>query len=224
MDPILKKLPRGFRHKVLFDGIKGGDRLSRYGTYTDAEAQRIRDLKKSAANTSANLKDGMPLEIQEKIARRARDHGLGPVMMQKIVAMESGGNPNAISITGAIGLFQFTGRTATDIGISDRFDVDQNIEGGMALTKQNVVMLKNKGLPVTAENVYMMHQLGPRAAQDVIRGAKEGKSKTELSAETQKAMNLNYGANSRTAAEYLNANKVALDDRYESIVRGNTPA
>lgn len=209
---------KGYRHKAMFDGIKGGDDLAKYGTYTDAEAQRIRALKTSAANTSANIPGGMSQEIQDKISAQAKKHGLDPVMMQKIAAMESGGNPNAISKTGALGLFQFTGQTASGVGIKNRFDVDQNIEGGMKLTSQNMAMLKKAGLPVTAENIYMMHQLGPSAAQEIIRGSVGGKSKADLSANTQRSMNLNYGANSRTAAEYIDTNRVALDKRYAATV------
>ncbi|MBL0011030.1 MAG: transglycosylase SLT domain-containing protein [Nitrosomonas sp.] len=202
---VLEKtvMPKGYRHKELFDGIKGGDDLSKYGTYTDAEAQRIRALKTSAANTSANIPGGMPQEIRDKISTQAEKHGLDPVMMQKIAAMESGGNPNAISKTGALGLYQFTGQTASGVGIKNRFDVDQNIEGGMKLTVQNMAMLKKSGLPVTAENIYMMHQLGPSAAQEIIRGSEGGKSKADLSSNTQRSMNHNYGANSRTASEYI---------------------
>jgi hypothetical protein len=90
----------------------------------------------------------------------------------------------------------------------------------MTLTQQNQTALKKAGLPVTAENLYMMHQLGPSAATEVIRGAATGKTKADMSASTQKAMNLNYGANSKTAADYIGANKKALDDRYASVTKG----
>lgn len=209
---------KGYRHKAMFDGIKGGEDLSRYGTYTDAEAKRIKTLKTSAANTSANIPGGISQEIQDKISAQAKKYGLGPVMMQKIAAMESGGNPNAISKTGALGLYQFTGQTASGVGIKNRFDVDQNIEGGMKLTSQNMAMLRKAGLPVTAENIYMMHQLGPSAAQEIIRGSEGGKSKDDLSSNTQRSMNLNYGANSRTASEYIDTNRIALDKRYAATV------
>ena len=214
-------MPKGYRHKALFDGIKGGDKLTEEGRYTDEEAAKIRELKGSGANTSANGRGGMSLEIQDKIAAQAKKAGLDPVMMQKIAAMESGGNANAISDTGAIGIYQFTGATASGVGIKNRFDVDQNIEGGMKLTKQNQAYLKKAGLPVTAENLYMMHQLGPSAAKEVIKGAAEGKMKSDLSSATQSAMNKNYGKNSRTAADYISTNKKALDDRY-ALVTGKS--
>lgn len=74
---------------------------------------------------------------------------------------------------GALGLYQFTGQTASGVGIKYCFYIDQNIEGGMKLTVQNMAKrCKKAGLPVTAENIYMMHQLGPSAAQRSYVGQK----------------------------------------------------
>ena len=74
-------------------------------------------------------------------------------------------------------------------------------------------------MPVTPENLYMAHQLGIGAAIEVIRGAKEGKKISELSASTRKGMDLNYGKGSDTAAQYIEKNKKALEDRYASSVK-----
>ena len=209
---------KGLRSKHDFAGVSGGDMLRKYGSYTADEAQKIRDLKTSGANTSVNLKGGMPAETRDKIIAAAYASGQDPKTMLKMAAMESGGNKNAISSTGASGVFQFTGRTASGVGIKDRFDEDQNIAGGMKLAAENRRVLKDKGLPVTPENLYMMHQLGPLAAPEIIKGAMSGKSKSQLSASTQEAMNLNYGKNSVTAKDYLATNAKALDDRYNKVV------
>lgn len=201
------------RKRATFRAIKGGSMMEAYGTYTDDEASRVRSLKFSGANTGAFGRGGMTMEMQTKIAERAKKYGLDPAMMQKIVAMESGGNANAISSTGAIGLMQIVGDTATRLDVKDRFNADQNLDGGMRLAVQNSAMLEKATLPVTAENVYMMHQLGPRAAMEIIRGAQKGLEKSQLSLETQKSMNLNYGSKSTTAQGYLSQNSRALDDR-----------
>ncbi|MGB3426134.1 MAG: transglycosylase SLT domain-containing protein [Castellaniella sp.] len=216
-----EKLVPGYRHKETFDGIKGGAGLAKNGSYTSAEAERIRQLKTSGANTGANLVGGMPADIQQKIRASAEQHGLDPEMMLSIAAMESGGNADAISSTGAIGVFQFTGKTATGVGIQDRFDADQNIEGGMKLTRQNAAILQKRGLPVTPENLYMAHQLGPGAAAEVIAGAQSGKKVSELSKGAQAGMGLNYGSSSATAAEYLAKNKAALEAQYQTAVAGS---
>jgi hypothetical protein len=220
---VLEDLIPGYRHSANFDGVKGGTALSKYGSYTNDEANQIRQLKASGANTSANLKGGMPADVQAKIAAAATKEGLDPKTMLEFASIESGGNANAISGTGAIGIFQFTGKTASGVGIKNRFDVDQNIAGGMKLAKQNAAVLTKAGLAVTPENLYMMHQLGPGAAKEIINGAANGKNISDLSADTQKAVALNYGKGSKTAADYLSANATALESRYSTVVGNSTP-
>ncbi|WP_321946576.1 transglycosylase SLT domain-containing protein [Paraburkholderia sp. J10-1] len=214
------KFDKGYRGKADWSGIKGGEGLA-MGTYTGDEAERIRQLKASGANTDASLKGGMPREIQQKIVNQALAAGLNPVEMLKIAAMESGGNSNAVSPTGAIGIYQFVGRTASGVGIKDRFDADQNIAGGMSLAQENAKRLRAANLPATSENLYLMHQLGPGAIE-VIKGAQQGKSISDLSPDIQKAISLNYGGNkAKTAAEYIDLNRKALDDRFKSTVAGS---
>lgn len=219
-----KALPRGYRHKASFDGVKGGKGLEENGTYTTYEANRIKALKNSGANTSGNIEGGISEEIRNRIIAQAKKSGANPETALKFAAMESGGNPNAISSTGAIGLFQLTGRTATALGVRNRFDIDENIKGGIAHMVQDENILRKSGLPVTDENLYMMLQLGPRAAMELIRGSESGKFKHELSPETQKAMNHNLGANSKTASEYLAVNRNALDSRYAATVTASLSA
>ncbi|WP_282348016.1 transglycosylase SLT domain-containing protein [Pseudomonas sp. PS01301] len=211
-----------YRHKETFAGIKGGEQLAKYGTYTNDEAARIRELKSTGANTSANLKGGMPPAIRNKIIAQAKLAGLDPDEMLQVAALESGGNPNAISGTGATGVFQMTGQTATGLGITDRFDADQNIAGGMLLGRQNKAALQRAGLPVNRDSLYMMHQLGPTAATEMLRGAAMGKSMSELSAGTQKAASLNYGKGAATAKDYLAKNSKALDSRLAQVSGGTT--
>lgn len=214
---LMGKLDKSYRHKEKFDGIKGGEGLAKYGTYTNDEADRIRELKKSGANTSANLKGGMPQDIRNKIIAQATAAGLDPEQMLQIAALESGGNPNAISSTGATGVYQMTGQTATGLGITNRFDADQNIAGGMKLAQANAESLRKRGLAVNRDNLYMMHQLGPKAATDLIQGAAQGKNLNELSAGTQTAAGMNYGKGAKTAKEYLAKNSMALDARLGQV-------
>lgn len=209
----------GARGRAVFDMVPGGADLAKNGTYTPAEAERIRQLKSSGANTSAQVKGGMPKQVQEKIIAQAKASGLDPAMMLKIAAIESGGNANAISSTGAIGVFQHTGKTATSVGIKDRFNEDQNIAGGMELTKRNIEYLRKKKLPVTTESVYMMHQLGASAASEVLAAAKEpGRAITSLSPATQAAVAKNYGSGVKTAAEYVQKNATALGARADTVI------
>jgi hypothetical protein len=214
----LEKIMPGYRHKANFSGIKGGESLAENGRYTDAEAERIRQLKASGADTSANPRGGMSDRVRDKIIAQAKAAGENPETMLKFAAMESGGNPNAVSSTGAIGVMQLTGKTASGIGVRDRFNEDQNIAGGIALAKQNADILRKARLPATAENLYMMHQLGPDAAKELIAGAASGKTISQLSEATQGAVAKNYGAGSKTAKEYMDKNSAALEARASPII------
>lgn len=57
---------------------------------------------------------------------------LPPGVMPSLIAVESSGNPNAVSSKGAAGLTQLMPGTAREVGVSDVFDPAQNVAGGRA--------------------------------------------------------------------------------------------
>lgn len=70
--------------------------------------------------------------FDEIIARAAAKHKLDPERIRRIIAAESGGDPNAVSKSGAQGLMQLMPNTAKEMGINNPFDPEQNIMGGSA--------------------------------------------------------------------------------------------
>lgn len=66
-------------------------------------------------------------DIQE-ISRR---HGVSPALTEAVVRTESGFDPTAVSPKGAGGLMQLMPKTASALGVLDRFDPRENIEGGV---------------------------------------------------------------------------------------------
>lgn len=212
----LAVLTRSYRSKFVFSGFKNSEGISRDGSYTAEEAQTIVALKNSKAQTSGFSK--VPDAIEAKITTYANRHGVDPDLAKKMARIESGGNPNAISSTGAIGVYQFTGSTATGQGITNRFNEDQNIEAGILLMKANIKGLP-KDIPATAVNLYLYHQLGAGGAPELIRAAKDGKKVSELSAGLQKQLGVNIGSKSATAAEYVEANRVALEGKPVNIAK-----
>jgi soluble lytic murein transglycosylase-like protein len=77
----------------------------------------------------------LPVPISELIARVAREEGVDEALVRAVVQAESGGNPNAVSPKGAMGLMQLMPRTAEAMGVSDPFDPEQNLRGGVRLLK-----------------------------------------------------------------------------------------
>ena len=66
----------------------------------------------------------------------AEKHGLDPKLIEAVVRTESDFNAQAVSSVGAQGLMQLMPETAADLGVSDAFNPEQNIEAGSRYLKQ----------------------------------------------------------------------------------------
>ena len=69
-------------------------------------------------------------------AEAAKTYGVDPRLIAAVARRESAFNPNAVSRVGACGLMQLMPATARVLGISDIFDVRQNIFGGAQYLRQ----------------------------------------------------------------------------------------
>lgn len=67
-------------------------------------------------------------QIRTAIAR----HPVDEALVRAIIQAESAYNPYALSKAGARGLMQLMPATAADFGVSDSYDAQQNINGGVA--------------------------------------------------------------------------------------------
>ena len=69
--------------------------------------------------------------MEAAIQKNARAYGVDESLVWAVVRQESGFNPGAVSPKGAMGLMQLMPGTAAAVGVTDPFDVDQNIAGGI---------------------------------------------------------------------------------------------
>lgn len=58
------------------------------------------------------------------------DEGVGEEIIGKMIKAESNGNPNAVSKKGAMGTMQLMPATAKELGVTNPFDAEQNIQAG----------------------------------------------------------------------------------------------
>ena len=65
------------------------------------------------------------------IQKYAGQYGLDPSLVRSMISAESGFNPKAVSPKGAQGLMQLMPSTAARIGVTNSFDPEDNIRGGM---------------------------------------------------------------------------------------------
>lgn len=64
------------------------------------------------------------------IERAGREYRIDPLLVEALISAESNFQVNAVSSAGAQGLMQLMPGTASDMGVSDPFDPEQNIWGG----------------------------------------------------------------------------------------------
>ncbi|WP_017942450.1 MULTISPECIES: lytic transglycosylase domain-containing protein [unclassified Thioalkalivibrio] len=69
-------------------------------------------------------------EFADLIHAAANRQGVDPALVQSVIHVESCFDPQAVSRVGAYGLMQLMPATAADLGVTDRFDPAQNIDGG----------------------------------------------------------------------------------------------
>ncbi|MBS1211784.1 MAG: transglycosylase domain protein [Proteobacteria bacterium] len=64
------------------------------------------------------------------IEATASKYSLDPALLHAVIRAESAYNPEAVSHKGAAGLMQLMPETADRFGVRDRFDPEENVEGG----------------------------------------------------------------------------------------------
>jgi hypothetical protein len=176
---------------------------------------------------------GFGEDVDSYIKEAAAKYGIPEDVLRGFVKMEAGWT-GAMSPTGAIGTGQFIQPTwdamaATPEGkaigmtkIGDRFRTSQdprfnkrvNTLATGLLAKNNAKILQQNGLPLTGENLYMMHNIGPGII-DVMLGR-------PASAATLKAMQQNGMLKGQNAAQFLAYQKGRFASAYAEANLGTT--
>ncbi len=151
---------RAAEHIILRNGfdlicdhrVAAGDRVRLYMTATGTDFMEVRSddiaasesvvlpvIKPDAAAATSqtsptNTLPAVPTaaEIQEIAGHAGATYDLDVALLASVIRAESGGNVHAVSRTGAKGLMQLMPGTANQLGVTDSFRADQNINGGTA--------------------------------------------------------------------------------------------
>jgi len=99
-------------------------------------------LKERTTKPSQTLFEYRKRKYSKLIQKVAQNKGLDPELIQAVVEVESGYNPDAVSPKGAVGLMQLMPETGKKMGVKDPFEPLQNVEGGTLYLQQ---LLKKYG-------------------------------------------------------------------------------
>ncbi len=99
-------------------------------------------------------------EFEPFIVQHASTNQVRPDLVRAVIQAESAFNPQARSPKGAMGLMQLMPATAAELGVTDPYDPEQNIRGGVTYLKSLLLKYShNEELALAAYNA------GPAAVQ-----------------------------------------------------------
>lgn len=95
-------------------------------------------LNNGASSVSTTSSDANMKQIYASVNKYAKQYGVDPNFILAIIKNESDFQPNCVSSVGATGLMQLMPENFSTYGVSNPYNIDQNIKGGVALFKQNL--------------------------------------------------------------------------------------
>ncbi len=98
----------------------------------------------SPSALKAASRDEMKQRYDPIIKIYGRKYNVPADLIHSVIAAESAYNSSAVSPKGAAGLMQLMPETATQYGVQDRFDAEQNIMGGVQYLRDLCRLYRNK--------------------------------------------------------------------------------
>ncbi len=135
--PSQEKVQEGGKAGPAATAVKTAGAVVRGHLPETGAAYRVLAKKAAAGEFPARHK------IAEMIQKYARLHHVDPKLVWAVMRRESGFNSQAVSPKGAMGLMQLIPSTAALMGVSEPFNAEQNIAGGVKYLKHCLVRFNN---------------------------------------------------------------------------------
>lgn len=117
-------------------------------------------------------------DINKAVDKYSKKYGVDKKLVLAVIKAESNFNPNCVSSAGAMGVMQLMPETAKDLGVTDPFNIDQNVMGGVKELSQHL-----KRYNGNVEMALMAYNAGPGTVQR--RGVKSPADLYKMPAETR---------------------------------------
>jgi len=108
--------------------------------------------------SQTQIQELMP-RINAAVEKFSAEYGVDPLLVRAVIRQESGFQPFALSTSGAMGLMQLMPETAEGLGVSDPYNIEENIRGGTRYLAYQLDTFKDLELALAAYNA------GPNAVK-----------------------------------------------------------
>lgn len=85
---------------------------------------------------STNSNSEVMQQIYNSVNKYSKQYGVDPNLILAIIRNESNFQPDVVSSAGAVGLMQLMPITQRHLGVSNAYDIDENIRGGVQLISE----------------------------------------------------------------------------------------
>lgn len=137
---------------------------------TQSSIQNTNKIQSSYKDDDVNKK------IDNAISISSKEYGVDENLIRAIIKVESNFNPNTVSSAGAKGLMQLMPFNCEDLGVTNPFDIYQNIDGGTRHIKEYIDKYDGDiqmGLMAYNGGPTRMAKRGVKSINDIYKMPKE---------------------------------------------------
>ena len=139
------------RYQLFFKGGTRGDPPDARDTAAAAAAKSREEFRNTPLFQRMTNQPNVR-RFEALIQQYAKMYRLDPALVKAVIAVESAFQPDAVSAKGALGLMQLMPGTAKRFAVSDPYNPQQNIEGGIKYLKTLLDRFPTTGLVLAAYN------------------------------------------------------------------------
>ena len=133
-----------------FDGLFNTNTSTTTSLYNNVESSSL--TSSSDYITSNSIYEGVDEKVATAIDKACKKYNMDPSFIMAVIKQESNFNSNAVSSAGATGIMQIMPFNFAGLGITDPYDVEQNIDGGTKMLSNLLDVYQDKKMALAAYN------------------------------------------------------------------------